>query len=89
MVCIQNGLVKSDLITVKQKPHSTFTLVYAGRFTFSKGIDKLLLAFEELVKQGKNIHLLLIGKMPDKCEDTKADKLIKIYNQLMPETRAK
>lgn len=42
-------------------------LVFVGRIAREKGIQELLMAFERLVKGGRDCHLLLVGPSDEEC----------------------
>lgn len=81
MVCIQNGKAYQSTAP-KNGTREKLVLAYAGRFTVSKGIDKLLIAFNEMLNEKLPVELLLIGKLPDELEDTQAHKIHETYNKL-------
>ena len=37
-------------------------ILYVGRISKRKGIDKLVLAFNELVKEKEDVHLVIAGR---------------------------
>ena len=63
-ICIPNGV---DISKFKQSKRVVDNVIYFGRFHPQKGIEYLLQAFANFVKQYKNYKLILIGKENDYC----------------------
>jgi glycosyltransferase involved in cell wall biosynthesis len=47
---------------IPQRPRTPPTILFCGQMIPRKGVDLLLQAFEQLLQQGLNAHLLLVGR---------------------------
>jgi glycosyltransferase involved in cell wall biosynthesis len=70
VIVLPNPIPSQRILAQAQAPlptwaHQIFakrTLLAAGRLTFLKGFDVLMLAFAELVREGADLHLLILGE---------------------------
>lgn len=83
--CIDTSLFKpidkSNLTVKKEKygiKENSYVLIFAGRITWEKGIDKIFESFDYL--KTKNVELLVIGDiaMANQEKDPYAEKLVKM-----------
>ena len=74
MVSIPNEVPSFDLKRVLR--HDTINFGYAGRFSFQKRIDKLILAFDKLHNVFPNTRLLIFGN------GEQSNSLLKLVNSL-------
>ena len=60
-------------------PHESFVFIYLGRINIDKGINELIQSFNQLTKENKNTHLILVGPIDIKqpTEKNRVENLIK------------
>lgn len=60
-------------------PNESFVFIYLGRINIDKGINELIQSFNQLTKENKNTHLILVGPIDIKqpTEKNRVENLIK------------
>lgn len=68
--------IDTDQVIPERKKHTNFRFLYAGRLIKQKGVENILLAFQELANQYSDIDLVIAGNGPE-LEEYKAKFNIK------------
>jgi glycosyltransferase involved in cell wall biosynthesis len=53
---------------IHRRPHDPFRLLFVGRLVYAKGVDILLQSVNELIKNGYNLILTIVGDGPESKE---------------------
>jgi len=61
-------ILKTNFLKQKYYLENQFTFCFIGRVVKDKGVNELLFAFDKLIKDYKNIKLLLVGRFEEKLD---------------------